>query len=84
MRHGMKDNLYGMLKIARIGDSRGMALLMTLWIGVLLAVVGAGFALSMRTGLASTRNFKKKTLSRLSSAYQPRTSACSQARANTH
>lgn len=41
------------------GDSRGMALLMTLWIGVLLAVVGAGFALSMRTGLASTRNFKE-------------------------
>lgn len=45
--------------IARFGDSRGMALLMTLWIGVLLAVVGAGFALSMRTGLASTRNFKE-------------------------
>jgi len=39
-----------------------MALLMTLWIGVLLAVVGAGFALSMRTGLASTRNFKEDTI----------------------
>ena len=32
---------------------------MTLWVIVLLAIIGATFALSMRTGLASVRNFKE-------------------------
>lgn len=50
------------MKIRILDSESGIALLMTLWIGVLLAVVGAGFALSMRTGLASTRNFKEDIL----------------------
>ncbi|MGW8321819.1 MAG: general secretion pathway protein GspK [Thermodesulfobacteriota bacterium] len=41
------------------GTPRGIALLMTLWVVVLLAIIGATFALSMRTGLTSVRNFKE-------------------------
>lgn len=36
---------------------------MTLWVLVLLAVVGASFAVSMRAGLASARNFREDTQS---------------------
>jgi len=45
--------------IAPEAKERGIALIMTLWVVVLLAIIGATFALSMRTGLASVRNFKE-------------------------
>lgn len=50
----------GELKVMfRVKGKKGVALMMTLWIVVLLAVVAASFAVSMRTGTASVRNFKE-------------------------
>jgi len=43
----------------RCDRESGIVLLMTLWTVVLLAIIGATFAYSMRTGLASVRNFKE-------------------------
>ncbi len=44
---------------SKVKEKKGIALMMTLWIVVLLAVVAASFAVSMRTGTASVRNFKE-------------------------
>ncbi|MBI4823697.1 MAG: general secretion pathway protein GspK [Nitrospirae bacterium] len=53
-------------------SEKGIALLMTLWVLVLLLVIGLNLLLSTRHGSKSTRNFKEETLSYYSaiSAYE--------------
>lgn len=55
-----------------MNSEKGIALLMTLWVLVLLLVMGMNFTLSIRHGSASTRNLKEETLAYYSaiSAYE--------------
>lgn len=46
----------------RSDEQRGVALMMTLWVMVLLTVLSVNFLLSTRQGTASTRNFKEESI----------------------